>query len=37
VVRELPELLTIIEDVLFLVTGDEYDLEAELGLNRPGA
>jgi len=37
VVRELPELLTIIEDVLFLVTGDEYDLESELGLNRPDA
>ncbi|MFA1610711.1 archaeosortase A [Halobellus rubicundus] len=37
VVRELPELLTVIEDVLFLVTGDEYDLESELGLNRPGA
>jgi archaeosortase A (PGF-CTERM-specific) len=36
VVRELPELLTIIEDVLFVVTGDEYDLESELGLNRPG-
>ncbi|WP_435182676.1 archaeosortase A [Halobellus sp. EA9] len=36
VVRELPELLTVIEDVLFLVTGDEYDLESELGLDRPG-
>jgi archaeosortase A (PGF-CTERM-specific) len=37
VVRELPELLTVIEDVLFMVTGDEYDLESELGLERPGA
>jgi len=37
VVRELPELLTIIEDVLFLVTGDEYDLESELGLEPPRA
>jgi len=37
VVREIPELLTVIEDVLYLVTGDEYDLESSLGLNRPGA
>ncbi|MFB6089815.1 MAG: archaeosortase A [Halobellus sp.] len=37
VVREVPELLTVIEDVLYLVTGDEYDLESELGLDRPGA
>ena len=33
-VRELPELLVIIEDVLYLLTGDEYDLERALGLNR---
>ncbi|RLM59394.1 archaeosortase A [Halobellus sp. Atlit-31R] len=37
VVRELPELLTVIEDVLFMLTGDEYDLESELGLGRSGA
>jgi len=37
VVRELPELLTIIEDVLFLVTGDEYDLASDLGLDQPRA
>ncbi|MDQ2053548.1 archaeosortase A [Halobellus sp. H-GB7] len=37
VVRELPELLTVIEDVLFMLTGDEYDLESELGLERSGA
>jgi archaeosortase A (PGF-CTERM-specific) len=32
VVRELPELLTVIEDVLYMVTGEEYDLEAVLDL-----
>ncbi|WP_336022359.1 archaeosortase A [Halobellus salinisoli] len=37
VVRELPELLTIIEDVLFLVTGDEYDLASDLGLDQSRA
>ncbi|WP_256544785.1 archaeosortase A [Halobellus inordinatus] len=37
VVRELPELLTVIEDILFMLTGDEYDLESELGLERSGA
>ncbi|MGQ4555972.1 archaeosortase A [Halobellus sp. GM3] len=36
VVRELPELLTVIEDVLYMVTGDEHDLESALGLDRPG-
>ncbi|GAB7095039.1 archaeosortase A [Halolamina litorea] len=34
VVRELPEILTIIEDVLFMVTGDEYDLSEALELPR---
>ena len=34
VVRELPEILTIIEDVLFMVTGDEYDLSKTLDLPR---
>jgi archaeosortase A (PGF-CTERM-specific) len=32
VVRELPELLTVIEDVLYMVTGDEYDLARHLDL-----
>ena len=35
VVREVPELLTVVEDVLYLVTGDEYDLAAALDLERP--
>ncbi len=35
VVREVPELLTVVEDVLYLVTGDEYDLAARLDLDRP--
>ena len=34
VVRELPEILTIIEDVLYMVTNDEYDLEEALDLPR---
>ena len=34
VVRELPEILTVIEDVLFMVTGDEYDLSEALDLPR---
>jgi archaeosortase A (PGF-CTERM-specific) len=34
VVRELPELLTVIEDVLFMMTGDEYDLARQLDLPR---
>ena len=33
VVHEVPELLTVIEDVLYMVTGDEYDLRSELGLD----
>lgn len=33
VVRELPELTTIIEDVLFMITREEYDLAGELGLS----
>ena len=37
VVREVPELLTVVEDVLYLVTGDEYDLAAALDLERPNA
>jgi len=30
VVRELPEVLTVVEDLLFVVTGSEYDLRAAL-------
>jgi archaeosortase A (PGF-CTERM-specific) len=37
VVRDLPELLTVVEDVLFMVTGDEHDLAEQLGLQRPDA
>jgi len=32
VVRELPELLTVLEDVLFMITGEEYDLAEALDL-----
>ncbi|MFB6135404.1 MAG: archaeosortase A [Halobacteriaceae archaeon] len=32
VVREVPELLSVIEDVLYLATGDEYDLARHLDL-----
>jgi archaeosortase A (PGF-CTERM-specific) len=35
VVRELPEVLIVLEDVLSLVTGQEYDLAAALGVDRP--
>jgi len=31
VVRELPEVLTVVEDLLYLVTGTEYDLEGAFG------
>ena len=34
VVRQLPELLTIIEDILYLVTDEEYDLTGSLDLPR---
>ncbi len=34
VVRELPEVLTIIEDVLYMLTNDEYDLVETLDLPR---
>jgi archaeosortase A (PGF-CTERM-specific) len=36
VVRELPELLTVIEDVLYMVTGDEYDLADALDIDGAG-
>jgi archaeosortase A (PGF-CTERM-specific) len=31
VVRTLPETLTVVDDLLYLVTGSEYDLERALG------
>ena len=34
VVRELPELLTVIEDVLYMLTNEEYELRGELGFTR---
>ncbi|MFB6079909.1 MAG: archaeosortase A [Haloferacaceae archaeon] len=37
VVRELPELLGIVEDALFLLTRREYDLAAAFDLPRPAA
>lgn len=37
VVRELPEVLTVVEDVLFVMTGNEYDLSEELDLPDPDA
>jgi archaeosortase A (PGF-CTERM-specific) len=33
VVRELPEVLTVVEDLLFVVTGSEYDLHSALSSN----
>ncbi|UPV99277.1 archaeosortase A [Halorussus gelatinilyticus] len=35
VAREVPELLTVGEDVLYIVTGDEYDLHDAVGTDRP--
>lgn len=35
VVRELPEILTVVEDVLYVFTGTEYDLGAALDLELP--
>jgi archaeosortase A (PGF-CTERM-specific) len=35
VVRELPEVLVVVEDGLFLLTGREYDLAAALGVDEP--
>jgi len=34
VVRELPELVVILEDVLYLLTGEEHDLTEALELPR---
>ena len=33
VVRELPEVLTVVEDLLFVVTGTEYDLRSALAVS----
>ncbi len=35
VVRELPEVLTVIEDLIFVLTGREYDLQDALGIDNP--
>ncbi|MEA5386015.1 archaeosortase A [Haloarculaceae archaeon H-GB11] len=35
VVRELPEILDVIEELLFMVTGTEYDLRTELDVDAP--
>lgn len=37
VVRELPEVLSIIEDVLYVLTQNEYDLQDALGFHPPEA
>ena len=35
VVRELPEVMVVVEDLLFIVTGKEYDIQAALGVEAP--
>ncbi|MFC7133363.1 MULTISPECIES: archaeosortase A [Salinibaculum] len=35
VVRELPEVLTVIEDLVYVLTGKEYDLQDALGIDHP--
>jgi len=37
VARELPEILTVLEDILYLLTGKEHDLQANLDLPREPA
>jgi archaeosortase A (PGF-CTERM-specific) len=37
VVHELPEVLTVLEDAVFVLTGDEYDLAEALGLDPAGS
>jgi len=37
VVRELPEVLVVIEDVIYLVTGREYDLAEAMGVPEPAS
>ncbi|MFB6304625.1 MAG: archaeosortase A, partial [Haloferacaceae archaeon] len=37
VVRELPELLDVVEDALYLLTRNEYDLAEALDVSRPTA
>jgi archaeosortase A (PGF-CTERM-specific) len=34
VIRELPEVLIVVEDVIYLFTGREYDLQSALGVER---
>jgi archaeosortase A (PGF-CTERM-specific) len=36
IVHELPEVLTVLEDALFVLTGTEYDLADALGVDRSG-
>ena len=36
VVREVPEVLTVLEDAIYLLTGREYDLQAALDVDRTG-
>jgi hypothetical protein len=33
VIRELPEVLVVVEDLLYILTGSEYDLQAALGVS----
>jgi hypothetical protein len=37
VVRELPEVLSVVDDVLYLVTGSEYDLQDALDVQQTPA
>ncbi|HET7323411.1 MAG TPA: archaeosortase A, partial [Halococcus sp.] len=32
VVHELPEVMVVVEDVLYMITGTEYDLQSALGV-----
>jgi archaeosortase A (PGF-CTERM-specific) len=35
IVRRVPEVLTVVDDVVYMLTGREYDLQAELGIEMP--
>ena len=37
VARELPEILTVLEDILYVFTGEEHDLQENLNLPREPA
>ena len=37
IVRELPEIVTVLEDILYLVSGREYDLQSAMGVARSEA